>query len=1586
MVADIDGGHLGAVLQLLYLLSTFKQRLRQQKRELKKLEMPPAVSKLPSPLRPQSSAVASISATSATTTTMSRIQPPTRIAVPPNKDVKTCTTPIKTSGLKPPGSSIRPPSRSNGNNNGSSAASTRSSSSVASSATYASIPSISPSPSPVPKAIQTPSTNRRALQPPKTTTATRIAPARITTNTVANDKNDNNMLKLKLFNKKQPSPQQSPSTTRKAAPAAAASTTRSVLKAPTKFANKKQPQQIPITETAIQVRNSTPPKRVDTVTIEKRCSKSSEEDSAYVGFNSTSPASSTEGSISMHSTSALEKGFPPNFANSEEPSATSMSSKPKPVDEKPTLAVKGVTKSEKLSLKPLRRPKPCPTDDGDDEDSSPTETLEPRFDAKEKEKAPAVVGVVSPMLNQRKFAEEVPEKPSTSTTTSPQPNDLAKPQQSKASRLETTFDAQDTPHTIEVPTMPPIRQPPTYNQLLQQGRICAPSNRLGFVDSSTSEDSLDSVSTTIRLKPSASTSAACGYVSEGTSLDASRSHTTESSGYASEGGVAMYTRMKEKMREYGDVARRAHDYPDSFEDSSSVSSGISENLDDVSTDDLSGTDHPMASVAYGKIGDYQHFVRGGAQNGARNGRAASSSVDARARRYAEQENIHKLLSQCRTSQRGAATAVGQHSLRSPGYATIAGGCSPQLALSADGDTLSVHSRASLRASSSSAHHKRPDQGNSYSGFHSLDRKCHLLDYLSDHDRAAMALVSPRRMPSVDPRASTSAGRSLSFSCSRPERLGHESVDDLAGVALATDLPAQRLLIRVVGGDGGPPLVADAVTTRPFAQGSPSSHSSVYRFACSMSARTTRDGIYANLSDAMHLQKYADDIYKSPSNLNRNSEMGSQLSLASSTAYATLNDKYESEIRKMARDLDVYRQTVSKLTKKQENYAKMFDDTSTSPLSSRRMKSANFGTISSIFGFFSGRLASAHAEQLNMDGAGELLRQPSLESVASHRSSMSSSSKSSKTDKSSLNSFGKSKKGWIRSSLTKAFSKKKNKSAATSDNECSPMRQLTTITGSHNRLDEIEVRELRRKLDEREEILTDVRLDALDRARQVEVLRETVNKLKSENKQLKQDMNRLLTVRSRASSHASIPVMGDEEHFYEIPPCQSSSGSASFSSKRSSGCNSVKVTVNVDLRGTISDVICPDNEIIVGFLPLPAKETTWAELDQLIVALFQAYMERIDIERHLELNPRDAIVGYQMGDVRRETSGKAATTPSKSPADVLTPTTTIRMFLRGAEQERVDSLVLDTLLPKSMLEQLVRFLFTQRRLVLAGAAGLGKSKLARELAAYTSMRIGETQDCIVDIKIPDESGEKLVKVEKQLETLLQSKKPCVLLIDNVPKNRIAFVASVFANIPLAQNEGPYVLCTVNRYQLVEMQVHQNFKMFLLTNCMEGVNGFMARFLRRRTIEAEYRQCRQTPSELVRVIQFLPVVLDAMNKFIAKTNSPDVTIGPRVFLQCPLGVDESRQWFIRLWNDNFVPYMEKVAREGKKNFGRCASFEDPTDVVGEHWPWLEGPPVEDSLQRLSLHDIVPSGNTPKQPFNPLESLIQLHASKNSAIDNI
>lgn len=172
-------------------------------------------------------------------------------------------------------------------------------------------------------------------------------------------------------------------------------------------------------------------------------------------------------------------------------------------------------------------------------------------------------------------------------------------------------------------------------------------------------------------------------------------------------------------------------------------------------------------------------------------------------------------------------------------------------------------------------------------------------------------------------------------------------------------------------------------------------------------------------------------------------------------------------------------------------------------------------------------------------------------------------------------------------------------------------------------------------------------------------------------------------------------------------------------------------MNVDLRGTISNAICPDNEIIIGFLAIPGKEVTWEELDQQIFTLFEAYIARIDPDHHLGLHCSESVIGYQMGDVVRE---KGAIPPVQVPGDVLTPTTTVRMFLRGrylqsfrcifnflqnpcsgAAQHAVDSLVLECLFPRTMLEQLLKFLLSHRRLVLSGATGIGKVGLFLQLS-------------------------------------------------------------------------------------------------------------------------------------------------------------------------------------------------------------------------------------------------------------------------------
>ncbi|VDN20513.1 unnamed protein product [Gongylonema pulchrum] len=564
-----------------------------------------------------------------------------------------------------------------------------------------------------------------------------------------------------------------------------------------------------------------------------------------------------------------------------------------------------------------------------------------------------------------------------------------------------------------------------------------------------------------------------------------------------------------------------------------------------------------------------------------------------------------------------------------------------------------------------------------------------------------------------------------------------------------------------------------------------------------------------------------------------------------------------------------------------------------------------------------------------DGAGELLRHPSLESVTSHRSSMSSSSKGSKTDKSSLNSFGKQgKKSWIRSSFSKFTKSKKSKGGGSiSDAEHSPMHTsgspstLKPISGSASRLDELEsvpqVVELKKQLEDKDSALTDVRLDALDKAREVDILKETINRLKNENKILKQNytmLERRMRAESRTSSQQSLQALPDEDPVYEVPP----SSERSFTSKIS-GCSYVKVTVSVDFSGLLRPR-SHAGEISIGFNTLPAATTTWEDFDSELFRLFDEYIARIDPSGALELSARESVIGYEFGDFVRDVESNSA--PSPMPADVLNQKHDIRIFLKGVTQRSIDGLLMDCLFPRSLIEQLLKSLLQNRRLVLFGATGIGKSNLARLLARYLCIKVGGTfQNTVVDIKIGEDDNDRNMA-----------------------------------------------------------QVQHNFRMFQMPNNVDAIRGYMGRFLRRRILEREMSGEERSAPEIYRIVEFLPRVLSSVNSFIEKANSLDVTIGPRLFLQCPLSVAQSREWFIKLWNQMIVPYMIKVAKEGVKVLGRCGSFEDPTDFVCEQWPWLEGVAAEKVLQRLSpIRETIsgqPNGNSAQ--FDPLEALIRIQSN--------
>ncbi|GAA6069024.1 neuron navigator 3 isoform X1, partial [Tachysurus ichikawai] len=153
--------------------------------------------------------------------------------------------------------------------------------------------------------------------------------------------------------------------------------------------------------------------------------------------------------------------------------------------------------------------------------------------------------------------------------------------------------------------------------------------------------------------------------------------------------------------------------------------------------------------------------------------------------------------------------------------------------------------------------------------------------------------------------------------------------------------------------------------------------------------------------------------------------------------------------------------------------------------------------------------------------------------------------------------------------------------------------------------------------------------------------------------------------------------------------------------------------------------------------------------------------------------------------------------------------------------------------------------------------------------------------------------------------------------------------------------------------------------LCSNHTEPVKGFLGRFLRQKLLETEISS-RTRNADLVKIIEWIPSVWEHLNRFLETHSSSDVTIGPRLFLSCPMDVEGSQVWFTDLWNYSIIPYMLEAVREGLQLYGRKASWEDPSLWVLESYPW---PPGLQQLQcptllRLRREDIGFDG-FPREP---------------------
>ncbi|XP_024073812.2 neuron navigator 1 isoform X2 [Terrapene carolina triunguis] len=752
--------------------------------------------------------------------------------------------------------------------------------------------------------------------------------------------------------------------------------------------------------------------------------------------------------------------------------------------------------------------------------------------------------------------------------------------------------------------------------------------------------------------------------------------------------------------------------------------------------------------------------------------------------------------------------------------------------------------------------------------------------------------------------------------------------------------------------------------------------------------------------------------------------GSVLSLASSASstYSSAEERMQSEqIRKLRRELESSQEKVATLTSQlsaNANLVAAFEQSLVNMTSRLRQlaetaeeKDTELVDLRETIDFLKKKNSEAQAViQGALNGTDitpkelRIKRQNSSDSISSLNSITSHSSIGSGKD---ADAKKKKKKSWLRSSFNKAFSIKKGPKSASSYSDIEEIATPDSSAPSSPKLqhgstetaspsikssnsssvgidatelfqaneeeeepEKKEVSELRSELWEKEMKLTDIRLEALNSAHQLDQLRETMHNMQLEVDLLKAENDRLKVVPGPSSVPGSIPghlrstsASSSPRRSLGLALAQSFSpglADTDLSPMDAVGAQKDEVMLRIVVRMPPQHIIKGDlkqQEFFLGCSKVSGK-VDWKTLDEAVCQVFKDYVTKMDPASTLGLST-ESVHGYSISHVKRVLD----TEPPELPP-CRRGVTSIAVVLKGLKEKCVDSLVFETLIPKPMMQHYISLLLKHRRLILSGPSGTGKTYLTNRLAEYLVERSGRevTEGIVNTFNMHQQSCKDLQLYLSNLANQIDRETgigdvPLVILLDDLSE---AGSISELVNGALTckYHKCPYIIGTTN--QPVKMTpnhgLHLSFRMLTFSNNVEPANGFLVRYLRRKLLESD-SDINANRVELLRVLDWVPKLWYHLHTFLEKHSTSDFLIGPCFFLSCPIGIEDFRTWFIDLWNNSIIPYLQEGAKDGIKVHGQKAAWEDPVEWVRDTLPWPSAQQDQSKLYHLPPPSVGP-----------------------------